>query len=84
MTKREEDKSPKVWRDNPGTHFNAYWSEIYSDKRLHERGLETKIRVGMGERIKDASKKRRHMRQAITAHANHAPITLPTLKWGKD
>ena len=88
MTKRHHDQSPKIWPDNPGVHFNAYYQKSTNDKRLHERGLENKTRWEMGERKKaqqnkTASDRLGHERSAVTLHASHAPITLPTLKWMK-
>ena len=87
MTKRSDEASPRVWSDNPGRHFNPWYQQAEAERRAHERGLENKTRWEMGERKKaqnkTASDRLGHERSAVTIHAAHAPITLPTLKWMK-
>jgi hypothetical protein len=65
---------------NPRCHFDPYKAE--GERKLHERGQETKIRVEMGERKKHKSEIECE-RHSVTLHANHAKITLPSLKWMK-
>ena len=82
MTKHR-NTSPKVWPDNPGTHFNPYYQTAKDDKRLHERGLENKIRWQMGERKKEKTDRESRYHEVAGAAQRKAPITLPTLKWMK-
>jgi hypothetical protein len=78
---RRRDSGPKVFRDNPGAHFDPYYyDKEKNDRILHERGQEKKILYTMGERVKARAQNPDYEVQ----NASRRPVTLAPLKWGKD